>query len=158
MTTNEISHYMTRVNELRRPYNERLRAFVNRPGPRIVHPFVTDTLAALIDLIGSMSDDAVDEYQIAIYAAIDGPEFIEEQAACGYDNDAFADPESAEYRAYCTEVDTYLAIHNHLSEFERGLLSSIVDVQGLIDDNTEIDVDSALIAWFERVMDTIENL
>lgn len=124
-------------------------------GPHYVHPFVITVARHIIDLIGYHSDSTIDEYQNSIDPYIDAPDYAEEYAICGYDDDIAQHPESAEYRAFCTEVDEYFAVYNHLSDAERELIASVSDVISVVD--SDDDLDTVLRGWFDRVMTYAET-
>lgn len=152
MTTNE---FHAEIKQRTQPLVDRLQPIRDR-SPRVVHRFVTDSMSALIDLIGYHSDSTIDEYQNEILPIIDAPDYAEEYAACGYDNDAFADPESPEYRSFASEVAVLFAVHNQLSEFELTFLRNMSDMWKLFDESD--DFDQALLDLFDSQMAILESL
>lgn len=161
MTSNEHEQYASEfrreIAERTRPYVERLQTFKNRPVVP-VHSFVITAMTNLIDLIGYASDSTIDEYQNSIDPVIEGIDTIEEYTSCGYDNELFADPTSAEYRSYATEVAELMAIHENLTEWEIEFLRDQSDIITLVDDEEIDDLEAALVKMFDTQMTILENL
>ena len=160
----DTAYFYADIENRTRDLTARLDKCRHNVGPHVVHPFVLTVAKAIIDLIGYSSDSAIDEYQNSIDPYVDADDYAEAYASCGYDNELFADPTSAEYRAYCTEVDEYHAVSKHLSDAERELIKSVSNAWDVVDElyNAENGVpdnelDTVLRKWFDRVMTFAET-
>lgn len=107
-------------------------AAVRDADPMRVHEFVVQSVGSLLDLVDHGGDDAVDEHKNDILVVID-VEFAEEFLTCRYNNDAYADPESADYRSFATSQDAAQAVRKHLTGAEVALLERVADVWPVIE-------------------------
>lgn len=148
------AYFYADIENRTRDLTARVDAYTRYERPKAVHPFVIEVANQIIDLIGYASDSTIDEYQNSIDPYIDAPDYAEEYASCGYDNELFRDPTSAEYRAFATEVDGYFAVYNHLSPAELELIKSVSDAWGAAESD---DFDATLLEWFDRVMTFAET-
>ena len=121
-----------------------------------VHPYVLTAVQSLIDLIGYSSDSTIDEWQNELLCVIDN-DHAEEIISCGYATDVCDDPKSAEYRAYCTEIESYAAIRNHMTAEELTLLSNMADnVWDAVDDG-DADLEATMRHEFNVAATWIEQ-
>lgn len=157
MTMNNDSEFRREIAERTRPHTERLQTFKNQ---RIVpvHNFVIVQMHNLIDLIGYASDSTIDEYQNALFPFIDELDEVEEMLACGYDDELFSDPTSAEYRSFATEVEESRAVFNHLTDEEKQFLRNQSDMWGLLENDDERPFEEKLIELFNNQMTILEGL
>jgi hypothetical protein len=159
---NDIDHayFLADIENRTRDLTARVAAHKSSTrGVNVVHPFVIDTAKRIIDLIGYASDSSLDDYGNWVDSHVD-VDYMEEYLVCGYNDDAMRDPNSAEYRAFATEVDEHMSVYNHLTDAERKLLSSVSDVWGFVDDDLHDDknlLDTGLREYFDRVMTFAET-
>lgn len=151
-----------KFNELREQrvaaQRERVIKLRDEHPPR-VHKFVVDTMISLVDLMVYHSDSTLDEYSNAIDEVVDVDQ-REAMLSCGYDNDLFADPTSAEYRTFASECDAAEAIRKHLTETEIEILNDVADVWSLADADYGDDdngFDDALARMFDAAMTRIDG-
>ena len=108
-----------------------------------VHTYMFTAVQSLIDLIGYASDSTIDEWQNEILSVLDN-DHAEENASCGYDNGLFEDRTSGEYRSFCSEIESYAAIRNHMTAEELTLLSNMTDNVWDAVDDADTDFDAVM--------------
>ena len=106
---------------------------------------------SLAELIEYASYSAIDTYENELDCVLD-QDCAEENLACVYGPRAFADPTSGDYRSFCTEIEEYQAIRNHLTDDEKQQLQLISPVWELAENPDARDLKIELQELFDNLM------
>jgi hypothetical protein len=158
MTTNtpfNYNEYRAQRFAIVKPEFDRLAA-IRAIEPMIVHEFVTSTIYSYIELIAIGSDSSTDEFVNELESVLD-LDYREEYLTLNYDNNAYADPTSADYRSFATACDERDAISKQLTDIERELLAPLADAWDTVD-AADLDATPAMQTVVNDVMARIEQM
>ena len=157
MTTN-IEEFKRKCEEATVNERKRFEPLFSHRHDFDVHPYVFTAVQSLIDLIGYCSDSTLDEFQNEILCVVSQDD-AEEILSCGYATTVCDDPKTAEYRAFCTEVDSYAAIRNHMTPEELDLIEHMaVNVFDAHDTDPDVvDADAVMRHEFNVAATWIEQ-
>ena len=115
------------------------------------HQYMFKAAKSLAELIEYASDSTIDEYENELDCVLD-QDCAEENLACGYGPRAFDDPTSGDYRSFCTEIEEYQAIRNHLTDDEKQQLQLISPVWELAENPDARNLKIELQELFDNLM------